>query len=138
MTSQHEERLRLVGEVSCMRKMATFVSAAYAHGGSQTDQQYLSHMISGAVGSALISPEAWGDIAPEITHRAGTDRVISHRFSHLVTPSAKRLLNQERAIGNEIRKASATAASGPMAWVRKTMKKRTVSTGIRRVRRARK
>ena len=136
-TSHHEERLRLVGEVSCMRKMATFVSAAYASGTSQTDQQYLSRMISGAVSSSLVGPRSVGAVAPQITPRAGTERVIPHRFSHLVTPAAKRLLKQDRAIRNEHRKDSAPSSAATKARVRKPMKKRTVFTTTQRVRRAR-
>ena len=70
-TSQHEERLRIVGGVSGVRKMATFVSAAYASGASQTDQQYLPHMISGAVASSLVGPRSVGGRRPAnyTTHR---------------------------------------------------------------------
>ena len=138
VTSQHEERLRLVGEVFCMRKMATFVSAAYSSGTRQTDQQYLSHVIAGAVCASLIGPRSVGDVAPQITPRAGTDHVISHRFPHLVTHEAKRLLKQDRSIRNEPRKDSAPSAPAPKARVRNPMKKRTVFTTIRRAQKGRK
>ena len=134
VTSQHEERLRLVGEVFCMRKMATFVSAAYSPGTRQKDQQYLSHVVAGEVCASLIGPRSVGDVAPQITPRTGTEHVISHRFSHLVTPEAKRLMKQDRAVRNDPREESAPSAPAPKAKVRKPMKKRTVFTTIRRAR----
>ena len=121
-----------------MRKMATFVSASCASGEIQTEKQYLSHMISGAVGSSLIGPRCVGNIAPKITQRAGTEPVISRRFSQLVTPAAKMLLRQERAIRNETQKADVGSSAGSRDRVRKPMKKRTVVTSARRLRRTRK
>ena len=138
VTSQHEERLRLVGEVFCMHKMATFVSAAYSPGTRQKDQQYLSHVVAGEVCASLIGPRSVGDVAPQITPRTGTEHVLSHLFSHIVTPAAKRSMLQDRAVRNEPREESAPSVPAPKARVRKPMKKRTAPTATRRVRRARK